>query len=319
MAEFSHSMKLVTRRTGLSPHVIRVWERRYAAVTPVRTGSNRRRYTESEVERLELLGRLTSTGHSIGTIASLSTEQLRALAAAGVQQPAEPGGEAVARRSARSVDTAGGMLEAGIEAIKAMDGRALEEVLTRASIVLGAQGILCRLIAPLAQAVGNLWRDGTLTAAHEHFASAAIRTFLGQATRPFAESAGMPGIVVGTPSGQLHELGALLAGAAAANLGWRVTYLGPSLPAPEIAGAVAQNRAQAIALSLVYPEDDPNVVREITQLRRLIPPSVALLVGGRAAAAYRSALEGAGVMIMSNLEELSSKLDVLRRLPEGAR
>jgi hypothetical protein len=54
----------------------------------------------------------------------------------------------------------------------------------------------------------------------------------------------------------LHELGALLVAASAANLGWQVIYLGASLPAPEIAGAALQRRARAVTLSLVYPEND---------------------------------------------------------------
>ena len=48
-------MKMVSQRTGLSAHVLRVWERRYEAVTPDRTGTNRRLYSEEEVHRLELM------------------------------------------------------------------------------------------------------------------------------------------------------------------------------------------------------------------------------------------------------------------------
>ena len=46
---------------------------------------------------------------------------------------------------------------------------------------LGAQGLLQRVVAPLAQTIGDLWRDGTITAAHEHFVSAVIRVFLDHA------------------------------------------------------------------------------------------------------------------------------------------
>lgn len=59
-------------------------------------------------------------------------------------------------------------------------------------------------------------------------------------------------------------------------------YLGPSLPAVEIAAAAVQDRARAIGLSLVYPEDDPNMEREFQDLRRLAGSKVAIVVGGRA-------------------------------------
>ena len=96
-------------------------------------------------------------------------------------------------------------------------------------------------------------------------------------------------------------------------LGWHVTYLGASLPAAEIAGAARQNRARAVALSLVYPEDDPRLEGELTLLRELLPPEVALLTGGRAMPAYLDAIEKIGAVQMKDLSNLSSTLDDLRK------
>jgi len=105
----------------------------------------------------------------------------------------------------------------------------------------------------------------------------------------------------------------LLVGAAAANLGWHVTYLGASLPAAEIAGAARQNRARAVALSLVYPEDDPRLVAEFAAIRQSLPPEIPLLVGGRAMAAYRDALKGVGAVLIEDLSHLGVALDRLRQ------
>jgi DNA-binding transcriptional MerR regulator/methylmalonyl-CoA mutase cobalamin-binding subunit len=317
MLSVGHSIKLVARRTGLSAHVIRVWERRYGVVTPSRTGTNRRRYSDSEVERLELLRRLTEAGHSIGTVATLPTEKLRELA-----PPATTTGQS--RDAAATPVTAGsaegtGFLDECLSTVKALDARGLEATLDRAAVALGNQGLLLRVIAPLARAIGERWRDGTITSAHEHFASAVIRTFLGHAAKPFAEADGAPVLVVATPAGQLHELGALLVGATAANLGWRVTYLGPALPAAEIAGAARQSRARAVALSLVYPADDPRLDGELTRLRELLPDDVTLLAGGRATPAYRVTLERIGATVVDDLKALAEALDGLRRPLTGTR
>ena len=70
---------MVARRTGLSAHVIRIWEKRYGAVKPERTPTNRRVYSEDQIERLDLLCRVTQAGHSIGHVAKLPTESLRKL------------------------------------------------------------------------------------------------------------------------------------------------------------------------------------------------------------------------------------------------
>ena len=74
-----HPMKIVVRRSGLTPHVIRVWERRYGAVIPLRTPTNRRLYSDADIERLRVLRHLTHAGHSISHIAQLPMEQLQSL------------------------------------------------------------------------------------------------------------------------------------------------------------------------------------------------------------------------------------------------
>jgi len=81
MAEAHHAIKAVVRRTGLTAHVIRIWEKRYQAVQPERTGTNRRLYSEEQIERLSLLRAITRAGNNIGPVARLPTEKLRKLAA----------------------------------------------------------------------------------------------------------------------------------------------------------------------------------------------------------------------------------------------
>lgn len=302
------SINAVVRRTGLSVHVIRIWEKRYGAVEPTRTATNRRLYSNEQVERLMLLREITQAGQSIGYVAKLPTEQLKQIAAA-----SSPNNATLAPRFSAAAAAMPSALEDCFAAVKALDARALEQALKHAETALGTQGMLQRVAAPLAQTIGTLWRDGTITAAHEHFASAVLRTYLAQSAKPFASGANEPVLIVATPAGQLHELGALLVSALATNLGWHVTYLGASLPAPEIAGAAMQNRARAVALSLVYPEDDPRMEGELTRLRELLPADVKLIVGGRAMGAYQVTLDKIRALQATDLTHLCSVLDDLRR------
>lgn len=307
MAEAHYAIKAVVRRTGLSAHVIRIWEKRYQAVRPERTGSNRRLYSEEQIERLSLLRVITRAGHNIGAVANLATEKLRKLAI-----EAETTGAGIPG-STTNASKRPSILDECIAAVQTLDSRALENALKRGATELGVQGLLQRVIAPLAQIIGELWREGSITAAHEHFASAVMRVFLGHAAKPFAGSEGAPVLIVATPAGQIHELGALIISAAAANLGWHVTYLGASLPASEIAGAARQNRARAVALSLVYPEDDPRLEGEMIRLHESLPAEVTLLVGGRAMPAYREALDKIGAVQIEDLAHFCSALDELRK------
>ena len=310
MAESHYPIQMVARLTGLSVYVVRIWEQRYQAVKPCRTSTNRRRYSQADIERLKLLRALTQAGHSISQVARLPLTDLRNLAAENSTLlgprpsplPAIPKPEH--------------FLGECLAATRALDTGALREALDRATTALGAMGSLQRVVAPLAQTIGDLWQAGTLTAAHEHFASAVIRVALSNATKPFSPANHAPVLVVATPTGQLHELGALLAGAMASHLGWQVTYLGASLPAAEIAGAARDSRARAVALSLVYPEDDPGMAPELKRLRSALPVNVSLLVGGRALPAYRPALETMALLPVNDLAELVDTLERLR-LPKA--
>ncbi len=309
MSQAHHSIQSAARRSGLTPHVIRVWEKRYGAVKPNRTGSNRRLYTDAEIERLQLLRRATEAGHSIGTIATLKNARLTELAAPAAE-PARPGLAASGKKSAET------FVQQCIAATQKLDALAFENALHNATVALGQHGLLEQVVAPVAQAIGGLWRDGTITAAHEHFASAAIRVFLGHASRPFALPANAPHLIVATPAGQLHELGAVMVAAAATDLGWRVTYLGTSLPAAEIAGTAMNSSARAVALSIVYPADDEQLPGELEKLRRYLPAEVAIIVGGRVSASYDDAIKRIGATRSGSLSEFCDQLNALRKLPK---
>jgi len=310
VTDVKHSIRAVSQRTGLSSHAIRIWEKRYGAVTPTRTSTNRRLYTEAEIERLSLLHQATQTGHNIGNVAHLATEQLRKLASQPRARPA-----AGAETGASAADAAQ-TLEHCLAAIRRLDSQALEQLLERGAVLHGQHGLLHQVIAPLTQRLGESWREGSLTAAHEHMATWVLRLFLGRVSKPFALNGIAPLLVVATPAGQLHEMGAVMVSAAASDSGWKVNYLGGSLPATDIAGVAIQNAARAVALSIVYPEDDPQLAAELQNLRRYLPPAVAILVGGRAAPAYRDAIQAIGALSCGDLQELYGHLDRLRQ-PRG--
>ena len=154
MAEVKYPIQLAARRTGLSAYVIRIWEQRYRAVEPHRTASNRRLYSQREIERLSLLRDLARAGHRIGQLARLPDQQLRRLAAK------LPGTEPAAPRTASAVPGDALLESECIAAIQSLDAQALRAALERASVALGVQGMIQRVVGPLAQTTGDLWREG---------------------------------------------------------------------------------------------------------------------------------------------------------------
>jgi methanogenic corrinoid protein MtbC1 len=310
-----HPIQVAARRSGLTADVIRAWERRHRAVNPGRSGTNRRLYSDEDVERLLLLGQVTRAGRRIGDVAGLSLEALRSMVAEDREATARLGkspkqegrGSPVARH-----------LEVCLDAIERLDASMLETALAQASIDLPTPALLGRLLLPLLDEVGRRWRDGSFRVAHEHVATSIIRSFLGSRENGASDGQSAPEIIVATPAGQRHELGGLAVSAIAATDGWRVTYLGPDLPAEEIAAAALQRKASAVALSIVYPADDPLLARELKTLRSRLGDTVRLIVGGASAAAYAEPLRAVGARLLPDLSSLREELQSLRFGPPAS-
>lgn len=307
-----HPMAVVTRRTGLRPDVIRAWERRHGAVAPRRSEGNRRLYTDEDVERLTLLRRAVEAGWPISRVAPLPDDALRDLlrdAADGGQGPgrrdrAEPPADQRALALERH-------LAAALGAAAALDAARLREALGEAAVQLSRVDLLDRVVAGLVARVGDGICDGSLRIAHEHLATEVVATFLDGLEAAYSPSATAPSLMVTTPAHQHHALGGLLAAATARVEGWRATWLGPNLPAAEIAAAARQARPRALALSLGFPAGDARVARELEELGVHLGGAVPVLVGGAAAASYQAALDRAGAR---RLQDLAALRGELRRL-----
>ena len=309
-ADQGHPIQVVVRRTGLSAHVIRVWEKRYGAVEPKRTPTNRRRYSDDDIERLQLLQRATRTGRSIGQVAHLDTATLRDLLHQDeVATPVPPLGVTVPSPTL----TIQGHLDACLAAVERFDANDLEAALLRARLALSQPIFNEQLIMPLMEAIGQLWHDGAIRIAHEHLASAVVRTFMGSLSSGGVPESTAPRLIVTTPIGQWHEIGALIVASTATSDGWQVTYLGPNLPAEEIAAAVQQQDAKVVALSVVYPADDPRVIQDITMLRRYLPRDVEIIIGGSGSEGYADVLATMGAIHLSDMAALRHHLETIRK------
>ncbi len=290
----TYTIGTLSSLSGISQHTIRAWERRYQALSPGRSDTNRRIYLQEDLDRLSLLRQIVESGHSIGQVAPLPTDQLRSLVESRAPRP-----QAVELASTGTQDS---FLVACRDAIEKLDPERLEECLVRAGAALGVTRLLDEVVIPLLASIDTGWSDGTVSISQEHMATAALRSYLDQVRLSMPGNANAPRIIVTTPRDQHHEIGALIVAIVAAMESWRVTYLGPNLPMRDIADSVRKSGARAVALSLVYPDDDPKLDSELLALRENLGPSTALLVGGRAADYYRVALAKAGAVVCHDLE-----------------
>jgi DNA-binding transcriptional MerR regulator/methylmalonyl-CoA mutase cobalamin-binding subunit len=300
-----HPIRVVAKRTGLSLHLLRAWERRYGVVVPTRSAGGQRLYSDADIERLRLLREAVDAGRSISQVASLDDAEL-----AGLVNEDRPGEARVAAAvGAGSAETdMQHYLEATLRAAERMDDDALHRLLMHALLATRPLDFIHELIGPLLGEVGTRWQDGQLKPAHEHTASIAVRRVLGFMLDAYEPERDAPTLVSTTLTGDPHELGAMMAGVVAGEAGWRVLYLGPSLPAEEIARAAILRSATAVAVSAVDELGEGAIAEELRRLRAALPRRVRLFAGGRAVQSSAEVFADIDGLEVASLERLREAL-----------
>jgi methanogenic corrinoid protein MtbC1 len=302
-----HPIAVVAERTGLTQDLLRIWERRYGAVTPDRGPDDKRLYSDDDVERLRLLDAAVRGGRRIGNLASLETTELASL----VHGDLAAGRRPLAMPPDEEPDPA--LIAAMMAAIRAFDSRAFDDQLRRAAALLGVPRFLESVLAPLLREVGDQWHEGRLTVAQEHFASSAAADMVSQAMRSVSAPNEAPRLLVTTLPESRHVIGAILAGAMAATDGWHVIFLGAELSPADIVSAATTSDADAVALSVTFSPDPGGTVEQIRRLRASLPPSVLLIVGGSAIQAVARDVAAAGIPVGATLEDLRQGLSGVAR------
>lgn len=297
-----HPISVVTERTGLSQDALRVWERRYGAVVPARGPGGQRLYSDADIERLTLLHSATRAGRSISHVAGLSTADLAALV-----------DEDLAARQRRTaavvaLPEVGDVVDDAMALARALDSASLNDRLRRSVATLGISTFIESVAAPLLRHVGDEWHAGNFTLAQEHLVSSLLHDIVAESMRAFTNQNGAQRLLVTTPAGERHAIGAALVGAAAAVEGWNVLYLGADLPATEIADAAVSGRVRLVAVSIVYVEHREAVIEEMRALRSRLPGTIALIAGGSGASALAGDLATMGVRVESSVDGLLAEL-----------
>jgi len=284
--EATYPLRAAARLTGLSPELLRAWERRHGVVTPQRTAGGTRRYTVADLERLRLVKAAVDAGHRIGRVAQLDLDALRDLSSEGP----EASGHSLLR------DT--------LDAISQLDSAETHRLLSIQLLALGPLLFVERVALPLAREIGDLWSRGTMSVAAEHMATHVLRSLLGSALIPGKGSAAGPRIAFATPPGEPHDLGLQMAALSALGAGAFPIFLGAQVPIEDLAQVVHDARIRVVALGLVTiagSESTPLIRR----LREAIPPEVHIWIGGAASA---------DLELSKGLDRIASFDDLSRRV-----
>lgn len=280
-------------RTGVSVHVLRVWERRYGLLTPSRSTGGYRLYGPLDEWRVRETVRLRATGMSTAHAAAAALTTSRQ---SGPQEGATPQQITDITDGAPMTAEVTGRLRARLlEAFGQFDDSAAHAVLDVTLEQLGVEEGLRAVVLPVLHETGVRWANGTFTVAQEHFASNLVRSRLATLTLAWDGGSG-PLAVLACPPGEQHELGLLAFGVVLGRAGWRVRYLGADTPVDTLSSAVQSLRPDLVVLASVQTDLLAAAADELGRLDRRASRALRaahLVVGGAGATQEVAELLGA--------------------------
>lgn len=294
-----YPIRAVAKATGLSLDTLRAWERRYKAVVPERSERGRQ-YGAEDIDRLMLLGKLVEKGHAIGGIAALPDQELKTLLA---HQPSQVAEEAPPPRD---------LIRPVLAAIENFESDRAANELGRLAASLSPRDLVYQVAVPLMQEVGIRWHNGKLTIAQEHLVSQMLRNLLGSMVRLFRPSNASARMILATPAGEPHEFGILAAAMLASMAGIEPVYLGPDLPAHEIAEAAHRSGARVILLGITVIKK--STANEARALAAAMPEAGELWLGGAHAGGLDLGKPGRTIVLLQDLPAFEVECQRWRRV-----
>ncbi|MGZ4553207.1 MAG: MerR family transcriptional regulator [Mycobacteriaceae bacterium] len=252
----------LSRRVGVSEHVLRAWESRYGLLKPERSAGGYRLYSEDDQR---LVGRMQA--HLAGGMAA-------AQAARAALFEEQPGGVAVddvdAAPRADLVDSAAALRQA----LDELDEPAAQALLDRLLTDFTVETVLRDVVIPYLHELGERWEQGAVSVAQEHFASYVVRGRLAGLARGWGNGRG-PQALLACPPDELHDLALLVFGIVLNRSGWRVGYLGANMPMPDTMRVASDLRPTLVVLAATTPERFTAVLPELSRLADVAPLALA--------------------------------------------
>jgi DNA-binding transcriptional MerR regulator len=251
----------LSRRLGVSEHVLRAWERRYGLPEPVRSEGGYRLYSSADVARIRRMQTHIADG--------LSTAQ-----AARVTLAEQPDTPPAGTSAGASVTGPVAAAEALALALDVFDEPAAQAALDRLLSDYTVETVLRDVLLPYLRRLGERWASGEVSVAHEHFASNLLRGRLTSLARGWGNGNG-PTAVLACAPGEQHDLPLLMLGIALNRLGWRIVYLGGDTPIDVLSHVAVQSRPDLVVLALTNPQRLRGHLKQLTQLANTLPLAIA--------------------------------------------
>lgn len=288
-----YSIKDLEQLTGIKAHTIRIWEKRYQFISPERTSTNIRYYSDSDLKKLLNISILNREGIKISNIVSMSNEEIN---------------DRIVSVSETSQDY-NNQIEQLVIAMIDLDEPRFDRILSSSVIKLGFDDTVIKILYPFFDKIGILWQIGAVYPAQEHFVSSLVRQKLiiaidGQSGsyKPNSKS-----FLMFLPSNEWHELGLLFYSYLVKKAGYRVIYLGQSVPFEDLVEVNRKHQVDYMFTSIITPITQRKYTEYLQQMSITFPEKK-IFISGYQTNEYNIGLPGNVIKVTGPDEFLSALL-----------
>jgi MerR family transcriptional regulator, light-induced transcriptional regulator len=250
--EGKYNIKAVSTILGIQPGTLRAWERRYQIIAPVRNESGHRLYTEQHLNILKWLIEKVDQGFTISqAVALLDKQEL----------------EENEHHSSEQKDRTQMISDDLLKALLSFDETKAHELINQSFSVYTIDKVVIDILGSLLVRIGDLWENGEITTAHEHFATSILRSRIGIIMHSFPHNGILPKVVAVCGPGEWHELGLLIFTLYVRRKGFEVIYLGSSIKENDIDIVLDEVNPKFLFFSCTLLENVDNLLSLVTSLK----------------------------------------------------
>lgn len=271
----NYSIKDLENFTKIKAHTLRIWEQRYQLLSPKRTDTNIRFYSDRDLKKILNINLLYQNGLKISKIAELSEQELFDRAA-----------EILLTQEVSSTSE----MNRFIELVMELDEYAIHQLLNKLVVNLGVEKMYTDVLIPLLEKIGTLWQVDAISISHEHFLSNLLREFLIVQTDKLPIPRNARGkVVLFLREGEKHELSLLFYYYVLKNRGFDCFYLGQSVPIRDLKGFVQEINPDYLFTSLINEFEEDEIKDFLEQLTSFMDSSK-IYMGGYQLARHKDVI-----------------------------
>ena len=269
-----YSIKQVAAMLGIQAVTLRAWENRYNAVTPERTESGYRMYTEENVADLRWLKeQIDDHQTNISEAVRMLKIRKENVPDAASPVPAAPTVPVMEEAYTQMADQI-------YDSLYHFQGERANGLIDFGFTMYGYDSMFYHVLVPILVRVGDAWEEGRATVAQEHFMTQLISQRFYQFFHLFPIYPHLPKVLALCPEGEHHQVGLLLFSLFMRKNGAEVLYLGANMPEEGVFPILREQKIKLVCLSVT----NPGLVNACDQLISKIRdefPHVRFVLGGK--------------------------------------